>query len=144
MTPLEFLVVILGIPFFFIEISQLIQLVRSQKKLTSIWERVLEDPEYAGKVVSNALFGFMEEVKNDKEKETIFFGFLQVCAVNGVEGVRAWMGESASAGVNLPKRHPAKPFEGIINQVLPGIFDNIVKKGAKKAEQAAEGALAEW
>lgn len=76
MSTLELIVVMLGIPFFFIEISQLIQLVRSQKKLTSIWERILESPQYSGQVLQNFLFGFMESINNDPNKKATFQTFI--------------------------------------------------------------------
>lgn len=115
-----------------------------QKRTADLMEQILTQPEYAATVAKNMVFGLMDDITNDKEKQAIFFGFLQSCAVTGVVGVREYFGDKVAAGVTLPKRHALKPVEGIINQILPGVFDNILKGGQKKVEKAAEAALEGW
>ena len=138
MTILEWLVLV----FIFIEAGQLYKLIQVSQKQVSIWEEVLHDPEYAGEVVSNALFGFMDKMNNDEEKRNIFYGFVATCAINGAHGIKEHFGGGAGApGVNLPKRHAAKPFESIINAILPGLLDKAKGNATKAAKDTVESAI---
>lgn len=68
-TWLEILVLVFGtflaIPFFIVELSQLLALVRSQRRLTNIWEKILEDPVYAGEVIANSISGILNKLDKD-------------------------------------------------------------------------------
>lgn len=148
LTVLEMIVLMLGIPFFIIEISQLIQLVRSQKKLTSIWEKILEDEEYAGKVLENFVFGFMERISEDEESEKILYGFLTKIGFNIVESLRHYYAENVPAEMKKEAlKGVPKPLKGIVKAAdavgidIGGIINSKIKEAAKKT---AEGTVEGW
>jgi len=148
MTPLETLVLVLGIPFFFIEISQLIQLVRSQRKLTSIWEKILEDEEYAGEVLKNFVFGFMEEISEDEESRDIFITFISSMGLNVVESIRQYYNNHVPGEVKKEAmKGVPKPLRGIIKAAdAVGIDLGGILKGKlnNTAKEVAEEAVAGW
>lgn len=149
MTPLETLVLVLGIPFFFIEISQLIQLVHSQKRLTSIWEKVLEDPTYAGHVVENAVIGFLDRFAEDEKVQQSFFAFVQNCAITGVVGIREYMGNAPAGNIvdvtKSGKMKMGQGLPGILNQVFGSMLNGVVNGAEKKAAaKATEAVLEGW
>jgi hypothetical protein len=84
-----FVLAILGFVFIVVEVGQLYQLVRSQRRLTSIWETILGDPEYAGSVASNFIFGFIKDIQQDKAKETEFYALVQVMAAHATSAIKS-------------------------------------------------------
>lgn len=147
MTPLETLVLVLGIPFFFIEISQLIQLVRSQKKLTSIWERVLENPQYAGAVVNNAVQGYIAAFNESEEVRTQFFGFIQNCAVSGAVAIKAWAngpdGVTDDAAKKQALKAVPKPIRGLV-QTMDILGIDVKSMAKKKAHAQVDNVIEGW
>lgn len=139
MTILEWLVLI----FIFVEAWQLFQLIKVSKKQVGIWEHVLEDPEYAGQVVANAIDGYIQKLSKDPESRESFGRFLQQCGITVVEGVKGYFGgpDGVNPGVSLPKRHWAKPFEGFVNMIGGQIMEGLAKGGKKAAKEAVESAV---
>ncbi len=136
MSTLEALLLI----FVIIETLQVFFLLRNNIKMKNLIAEILTNEEYAATVAKNMVFGFMEDVINDKEKADTFFQFVASCGINAAVGIRNYFGSAGEGapGVKLKARSPFKPFEGLINQVLPGVIDKIVKG---KANQVAEKVL---
>jgi len=142
MTPLEILVMSLGFPFLIVEISQLYQLVRSQRRLTSIWETILEDPEYAGDVASNFVFGFVKNISEDPEKEKAFYAMIQVMAAHATASIKQQWSQA------VKKKAPKNIFEALqsltelpavqqkIEQKISGMIGNPIADPAQPAEQS--------
>ena len=104
-----------------------------QKRTADMIEEIKDDPD----ILVTASFGIMEAITTDKEKQEIFFNFVQHCGAHAMAGARASLGEKVEAGLDLPKRHAMKPFEGILNQFLPGLFEKAIKGKAEKVVEAA-------
>lgn len=118
-----------------------------QKRTADMIEEVKKDPD----VLVAAVFGIMEKIKDDPEKQEVFFGFVQACGVNAFSAIREYVQGSGIAGapeVKLPKRHGLKPFEGILNQFLPNLVEGFIngaqKKATAKAAEAGTEALSGW
>jgi hypothetical protein len=129
--------------FVVIETLQVFFLLRNNMKMKSLIASVITDPDYAASVAENLLFGFMERVSHDQQKQDIFFGFVGTIGVNAVASIREYYGGGGAGqpGVKLKSRSPFKPFEGIINQVLPGMLDKMVKG---KADKVVENVVETW
>ena len=130
--------------FIIIEAGQLFKLIQVSEKQVGIWERVLEDPEYAGKVVSNAIFGIMEKMEKEPKSYEVFVGFTQNLSINVLNGIRNHFAGEGGAGINFKKNSPLKPLEGLINQAVPGLLDGFLKGTSKAAEKKAASAVDAW
>lgn len=64
---------------------------RGQKKQTDLIEAIVYNPDYAAAVAKNMVFGFMEDITDDEEKEAIFVGFMQRLGINVVMGINDYI-----------------------------------------------------
>lgn len=119
-----------------------------QKRTADYMEKILSEPEYAAKVFAHGVLGMMERVQEDEKSKAVFFGFVQACGITAVTGIQNYFsGAQGVPEVHLKRNHPLKGFEGVLNQMLPGVLNKImggVEKGAgKKAAEAAETVVLE-
>lgn len=153
MTPLELLVCVLGIPFFVVEVYQLYMLRKSQQRLTCIWEKVLEQPEYAGEVVANAIIGLIDKVEDDEEfgeELVVFVQRMSITAVNGVRTYLARVGPGDPVDMEMQKEAlkgmPKWMKQGAKLANYVGIdVKEIMKRGAKaKVDAVVDTAMEGW
>lgn len=136
----------LMIAFILIEMFQvffiLVQVAQSKRML----ENVLSEPEFAGAILSNAVYGFLEDLSKDEKKQRAFFGALSVMG--------SAMAQGAMGGGGVPSK-PVKlsgfgkilePFinspqiQGMIGKRLGEFLDKTGKAGAEKAaDKVIEG-----
>lgn len=138
MTILEWLVLI----FIFIEAGQLYKLIQVNKKQVSIWEKILEDPIYAGEVLENFVFGFMDRVNTDTEAQEQFFGFVGTCGVNAAAAIRHYF--TGNPDALMPEgdlKGVPKGLKGIIkacNALGIPVKDIVVNAVNKQAKQMVD------
>jgi hypothetical protein len=94
MTDLEFLLLI----FILIESCQLFALVYINFRTNRLWSDLMHDPEFAGEVFANALFGLLQDVAKDKGKQKVFFEFIALCG-------QAALGKAAGMLPQMKKKH---------------------------------------
>jgi len=132
-----FVLAILGFIFIVVEVGQLYQLVRSQRRLTSIWETILGDPEYAGSVASNFIFGFIKDIQQDKAKETEFYALVQVMAAHATSAIKSQWNQA------VKQKAPKNIWEAAqMLMTMPQVSEAVEKKlvttiGAEAVETAA-------
>lgn len=137
----------LMIMFILIEMFQvffiLIQVYQSKKMLTEI----LTQPEFAGAILSNAVYGFLDSLRADPKKQESFFGALSVMGSAMAQGA---MNGGGTPCKPVKLRGFAKVFEpfinnpqiqGMIGQRLGQFLD---KTGRAGVDKAAESVIEGW
>lgn len=113
-----------------------------QKRTADYMERILSDPKYATDVATNMLFGAMQRILENKNKEAdTFFGFVQLCGAHAVQGIKG----KVAPEVSFKKNHPLKAFEGPLNQIIPNLLESFTgafsNEAKKKAAEVGESAF---
>jgi len=130
--------------FVIVEMAQLWKLVQISKQQTTLWEKMLENPEYAGQVIANAIEGLLVKLANNPEFESKVLNFVNMLAVSGFASVKEFVKGNGEALIKpilkLPKRHWAKPFEEIANSLAPEYIEELkaTKKAAKQITKAID------
>lgn len=113
-----------------------------------LWQSIIEDPEKAGQVLGNGIFGLIVKLKKDKEAQEIFFDFLGVMSMKAASAAVYWAEhEMPEAMKKQAMKDVPKPLRGLIKAADALGFDikRIGKDVAKEAgEVAAEKAASVW
>jgi hypothetical protein len=139
MTAFELLVFI----FVIIETLQVFFLLRNNRKLKTLVEQIITDEEYAAAVATNMLFGFMEEVHENKEKQEMFFGFLNTCAISAYASIMQRLDQLPVATKEAALKGLPKGLKSVIKTAdAIGIDIKGLVKG--KAQEAVEEVTTGW
>lgn len=123
---------------------------RGQKKQTDLIEAIVYNPDYAAAVAKNMVFGFMEDITDDEEKEAIFVGFMQRLGINVVMGINAYMQEKHPEMVDKAKQAAMKGLpKGVKTLVKAADFlgidlKQVGKKVVKENVEEAVGTVPGW
>ena len=127
--------------FAIVESIQMAFLVYNSRETNKLIHSLIHDPDIAGKVILSALFGFMSSIQQDKEKERVFFSFINTMAVNGAMSIKQYM---YGKGQETPLWKKSDPVGSFFNMFGGTLKEKFMGAGEKAVEKAADKAVEVW